>query len=58
MAEDYKDLSRALNITFREYPKLATNGSQFGRSAAQPGTRCYRLGLGFVIAKRCGMDAA
>ena len=22
MAEDYKDLSRALNITFREYTKL------------------------------------
>jgi hypothetical protein len=40
------------------YPKLATNGSQFGRSAAEPGTRYYRLGLGFVIAKSCGTDAA
>jgi hypothetical protein len=46
------------HLTFREYPKLATNGSQFGRSEAEPGTRCYRLGLGFVIPESCGTDTA
>jgi hypothetical protein len=34
-------------LTFREYPKLATNGSQFGHSDAEPGTRCYMKYLGY-----------